>query len=255
MKLEPISSNVFVNQNYPKKENSKQSGFDKAAKADTAEFSFKKLIKKKEFIAGGGILAAATLALLCLKKNSKKTLETVQKGISEVKAAAKVESTEKTAFEAQEKVAQEETQKTGADSIKEVKALIKSYKKDEMFFLGEYPEYYIKNNDFLKPHYYIEELWSRGKGTGTKAIQDVVRKSLQDPETEGRVVLQASKIDKKTYPAGFYYKLGFRTDHNETNAILENWLKDGGKRENAPKIDTMMYLPKENIEQCLNYGK
>lgn len=117
------------------------------------------------------------------------------------------------------------------------------------------PPHFYKKEPKLEPHYYINELWSTGKNTGTNAIKEVVMKSLNDPETQGRVLVDACCIDGKTCPVGFYYKLGFRSIDSCINEICENWLKRGGKIENAPKLpDTEMYLPKENIEHCLNYG-
>ncbi len=106
------------------------------------------------------------------------------------------------------------------------------------------------------PYYHIDELWSGGKGSGTAAVQNVVEKSLSNPLTKGRVMLDASSIDGKTHPAGFYYKLGFRYKQPAYNQELEAWLANGGKRENSPMFPSaVMYLPKENIEHCLNYGK
>ena len=37
------------------------------------------------------------------------------------------------------------------------------------------------------------------------------------------------------------------------NKQLEEWIANGGKRENSPFLTGMMYLPAENIEHCLNY--
>lgn len=37
--------------------------------------------------------------------------------------------------------------------------------------------------------------------------------------------------------------------------LCEKWLRNGGKRENAPFVIGQMFLPKENISHCLNYGK
>lgn len=52
------------------------------------------------------------------------------------------------------------------------------------------------------------------------------------------------------------YKLGFRYKQPAYNQELETWLANGGKRENSPMFPSAdMYLPKENIEHCLNYGK
>ena len=108
-------------------------------------------------------------------------------------------------------------------------------------------------SQLIRPHYYIDKLWSTGKGSGTKSVQSIVQKSLQDPRTNGRVALEACCIDGKTSPAGFYYKLGFRFNNPEANKTMEKWLASGGKREDSPFITGMMHLPAENIEHCLNY--
>lgn len=116
------------------------------------------------------------------------------------------------------------------------------------------PDRWIESSIIL-PHYHIGLLRSGGAGSGTKAVQRVVAKSLEDSRTAGRVTLDACCIDGKTSPAGFYYKLGFRFQNQDLNIKLEEWLKNGGKRENSPFITGTMFLPKENIEQCLKYGK
>lgn len=116
------------------------------------------------------------------------------------------------------------------------------------------PDRWIDSSISL-PSYHIDMLWSGGAGSGTKSVQQVVARSLEDPRTTGRVTLDACCIDGKTSPAGFYYKLGFRFQNQDLNIKLEEWLKNGGKRENAPFITGTMFLPKENIEQCLKYGK
>lgn len=116
------------------------------------------------------------------------------------------------------------------------------------------PPHFYKKLPQLEPHYYIDELWSKEKNTGTNAIKDVVLKSLNDSETQGRVLLHACSIDGKTSPVGFYYKLGFRSTNPLTNKDCAKWLTEGGKIENAPAGSGTMYLPKENIEHCLNYG-
>ncbi|MCQ2755057.1 MAG: hypothetical protein MJ231_08465, partial [bacterium] len=116
------------------------------------------------------------------------------------------------------------------------------------------PAHYDEVQKML-PHYHIDKLWSSGKGTGTTAVQEVVSRSLSNPRTAGRVTLDASCIDGKTSPAGFYYKLGFRFKQPNLNKELEEWLSKGGRKENAPFITGTMYLPQENIEQCLKYGK
>ena len=105
----------------------------------------------------------------------------------------------------------------------------------------------------LKAHYYISYLWSDGKREGTKHIQEVLEKSLDDVRTDGRIILDAQMIDGETSPAGFYYKLGFRFANDSYNKILANWLKKSGKKFDAPKITGIMYLPEENIEHCLRY--
>lgn len=107
----------------------------------------------------------------------------------------------------------------------------------------------------MLPHYHIDKLWSRGPGSGTVAVQGVVRESLADPKTCGRVTLDACCIDGKSSPAGFYYKLGFRFTNPGCNEEMQKWLANGGIRKDAPFITGYMYLPKENIEKCLNYGK
>lgn len=116
------------------------------------------------------------------------------------------------------------------------------------------PAHMQKEYNF-KPHYRIDKLYSLGKGSGTNAVQKVVRESLFDKETEGRVLVYADCIDGYSYPSGFYYKLGFRFNKSDLNQQFEQWLKTGGKKENAPTVSGMMHLPKENIEHCLNYGK
>ena len=114
------------------------------------------------------------------------------------------------------------------------------------------PEHWEEVATWL-PHYHIDKLWTTGKGSGTNSVQDVVRRSLEDPKTQGRVMLDACCIDDKTAPGGFYYKLGFRFVNENTNKECAKWLAEGGKREDAPFALGMMYLPKENISQCLNY--
>ena len=104
-------------------------------------------------------------------------------------------------------------------------------------------------------HYYIDQLFGDCNGAGTRQVQKVVLNSLKDSQTRGRVLLEAASIDgHKTHPAGFYYKLGFRHTCEEFNIKLDKWLKAGGEKENAPWCDGNMYLPQENIMQCLTYG-
>ena len=114
------------------------------------------------------------------------------------------------------------------------------------------PAHY-ENTYALLPHYHIDKLYSSGKGSGTAAIKNIVAKSVQDAQTKGRVTVDATCIDGKTSPAGFYYKLGFRFVQDDLNSICEDWLANGGNREQAPFLSGMMYLPQENIKHCLNY--
>lgn len=105
----------------------------------------------------------------------------------------------------------------------------------------------------LKAAYHLDHLFSHGKGQGQNAVKELVRTSLKDPKTQGRVTIDADIIDGKTSPAGFYYKMGFRASNEYNNEQLAKWLTEGGKRENAPMLTGMMYLPRENILRCLYY--
>lgn len=109
-------------------------------------------------------------------------------------------------------------------------------------FEGFPREYLYKNVLELT---YLESI---GKGTGTRAVQSVVRRSLADPSTNGRVVLLATNIYNDTpHPFKFYYKLGFRA--------TEPMFNDIGKAGQNLDFGEMafMYLPKENASKCLNY--
>ena len=69
-----------------------------------------------------------------------------------------------------------------------------------------------------KPAVYIEKIIADGKGAGTREIKRIVRESLANPKTEGRVLLSAEMLNaKKGHPAGFYYKLGFRSCDDGVN--------------------------------------
>jgi len=116
-------------------------------------------------------------------------------------------------------------------------------------------DYYVKTKDskILKPHFFIKFLWGDGNREGTNFVQDVVINSLKDKRSNGRVILEAQKIDARTSPAGFYYKLGFRFVEEQLNKILEKWYLNKGTRFNTPDVEGTMYLPKENIEHCLRY--
>lgn len=122
------------------------------------------------------------------------------------------------------------------------------YKTDDAFLI-------LNSSKRKKPFYYISKLWSMGKGSGTKGLQKAVVQSLKDKETKGRIFLDAENMTKKSSPAGFYYKLGFRFQEKKKNKAFENWLQNGGNRENAPQDTGLMYLPQKNIVHCLTYGK
>ncbi|MBR1460188.1 hypothetical protein IJ596_00945 [bacterium] len=119
------------------------------------------------------------------------------------------------------------------------------------------PKDYLRKegSDYVfTPHYVLDKLHAAKKGDGTFKIQSLVEKSLKDPDTKGRVMLEACCEDRVTAPGGFYYKLGFRFVHPQYNKECEQWLKMGGKYEDAPFALGRMYLPKENILHCLKYG-
>lgn len=123
------------------------------------------------------------------------------------------------------------------------------------FSRTKYPQEYIHN-----PVTYVELLDSYEEGAGTRAVKNIVRGSLKD-KSEGRVALNACLMDfEKGNSIGFYYKLGFRSVSEKYNKICEEWLKKGGKMEDRPWqikywpfAPQQMYLPKENIEHCLQY--
>ena len=133
-----------------------------------------------------------------------------------------------------------QTQKQSVPKMKE--ALCLAVKERSDFYLS-YPKYYRS-----QPVYNIEQLRSTGKGAGTRAVQDVVRKSLADSDAQGRVTLVVARtVSSRPHPFNFYYKLGFRAS--------ENFYNNMGKEGKTMYPDAMiyMYLPKENIEHCLNY--
>ena len=117
----------------------------------------------------------------------------------------------------------------------------------------EIPEDYIGTG-----HIYIDKLVAgegRSKGTGIRTIQKIVRESLADPDCQGRIRFEAMPIDiSKGNPLGLFYKLGFRADNIELNKKCAQWLANGGDKRKVPfSMGANMYLPKENIEHCLNY--
>ncbi len=145
--------------------------------------------------------------------------------------------------------------------------LPEDYVNIEKFFVETEPEHFSRllkkkipekpahweTIQIIKPSYYISHLFSHGKGQGKDAVKKIVTMSLQDSRTNGRVTLQSDIIDGKTSPSGFYYKLGFRFSDESKNDIMKKWLEQGGKKESSPMITGFMFLPKENIHNCLNY--
>ena len=141
--------------------------------------------------------------------------------------------------------------------IKKSRVFIKA--EPERIFLGRKrppveAHYEIVEDKFIKPHYHLDKIISNDKGYGTEKIKKLVKESLENPITDGRVTLDCCCIDGKTCPAGFYYKLGFRFGDSSLNKVMEDWIQAGGLREEAPHAYGKMFLPKENISQCLNYG-
>lgn len=114
-----------------------------------------------------------------------------------------------------------------------------------------YPKSY-KNRQII----FIDWLKSLEPGGGTIAVKKAVKESI-DMGFEGRVALSACNIDPtKGHPFVFYYKLGFRSTkifHNLTCKLL---LKLFGNNPPIGMFTTetpLMYLPKRNIQKCLEY--
>lgn len=109
--------------------------------------------------------------------------------------------------------------------------------------------------NYLKNCYKIDFIESpqRYRGAGTRAIQEVLDKSLADRDTEGRLVVIAEITDGKTSPAGFFYKLGFRFIDKSLNEKMDEWLAKKLKTD-APQLTGMMYLPKNNINKLMMYN-
>lgn len=117
----------------------------------------------------------------------------------------------------------------------------------------EIPEDYIG-----KGHIYIDKLVTgkeQSRGTGTRTIQKIVRESLADPDCQGRIRGEVMPIDiSRGSSLGFCYKLGFRAERPDINEKCAKWLAEGGEKSKVPfTLGVYMYLPKENIEHCLNY--
>ena len=108
----------------------------------------------------------------------------------------------------------------------------------------------------LKSCYKIDQIASpeRFRGAGTKAVQTVLERSLADKDTEGRIVVYAEVTDGQSSPAGFFYKLGFRFLDNSMNDVMETWARRNIRTE-LPSLTGLMYLPKQNINKLMMYGK
>ena len=109
---------------------------------------------------------------------------------------------------------------------------------------------------YLKNCYKIDSITSpeRYRGAGTKAVQSVLDRSLADKDTQGRLVVYAEITDGQTSPAGFFYKLGFRFLDKSMNEAMGTWVQKKIKSE-FPQITGMMYLPKNNINKLMMYGR
>lgn len=121
------------------------------------------------------------------------------------------------------------------------------------------PEVYYVPKDYRGTgHIYVNKIVvdeSQSKGTGTRTLQKILKESLADPNCQGRIRFHAMTIDiKRGSPVGFYFKLGFRSENPQINKKFEQWLSEGAPQNKRPLcLGADMYLPKENIEQCLNY--
>lgn len=86
----------------------------------------------------------------------------------------------------------------------------------------------------------VFEIYSKGKGHGTKKLQEIIK--YANEHTEGRLCLMAQQ--KRGYPSPvlFYYKNGLRSFDDSTNVLLEKILKG---EEPMSKLPSMlpMYLP------------
>ena len=135
--------------------------------------------------------------------------------------------------------------KTNIDNLMK---LTSKYKLVSFKLPDESHDYYVKSC------YQIDSISSpiRNKGEGTKAVKQLLEKSLADKDTEGRIIVEVRIIDGQTSAAGFFYKLGFRFADKSKNEILNNWIRSG-KSILAPKETGLMYLPKENIQKLMMY--
>lgn len=135
--------------------------------------------------------------------------------------------------------------KTDVDKLMQ---LTSKYKLVTFKIPDESHDYYVKSC------YQIDYISSpiRHKGEGTKAVRNLLEKSMTDKDTEGRIIVDVKITDNETSASGFFYKLGFRFVDKSKNIIMENWLKDE-KNILPPKITGLMYLPKEHTQRLLMY--
>jgi signal peptidase I len=115
------------------------------------------------------------------------------------------------------------------------------------------PRTYKRKTKYLKNCYIIDYIQSPKpkSGLGTEAIKQLAEKAMFDNRAEGRIVTFSAPVMKEASPALFFYKLGFRFTNPESNAALEECLKN-----NMPDIPPqigMMYLPKNRINKLFHY--
>lgn len=117
------------------------------------------------------------------------------------------------------------------------------------------PRTYKRRTKYLKNCYIIDYIQSPKpkNGLGTEALKQVAEKAMFDTRADGRIVTFSAPIMKESSPALFFYKLGFRFIDPESNAVMEECLKN-----NMPDIPAqigMMYLPKSRLHKLLHYGE
>ena len=119
-----------------------------------------------------------------------------------------------------------------------------------------------KNNDsnVIKKYYFnncyeLEDIQSpeRYSGWGTETMRSLLEMSIQDKDTNGRIIVNAKVTDGETSPVGFFYKLGFRFTDKNLNSQMDDWLRTSPHSCISPMITGMMYLPKENVSKLLMY--
>lgn len=109
------------------------------------------------------------------------------------------------------------------------------------------------NEYYVKSCYIIDSIISpvMRKGEGTKAVRNVLEKSLTDKDTDGRLIVNVIILDDEITSAGFFYKLGFRFLNPTHNEIMQKWISNKDNHYMSPKLTGLMYLPKENINRLM----